>query len=65
MTLRVDHAPHRIADQHNVPTVLGWGSSLGRWLRQNNQQGNWVILEKDLNGEYWLSFQAGRPDWAP
>lgn len=64
-TVRVDHAPHRVADQRNVPTVLGWGPELGRWLRDNDQIGNWVLLEKDLNGRYWLSIQSDRPDWAP
>ncbi len=65
MTLRVDHAAHRVASQRNVPTILGWGTELGQWLRQNNQTGNWVLLEKDLNGNYWLSFRASKPDWAP
>lgn len=65
ITLQVDHAPHRVADQRNVPTVLGWGPELGRWLRDNDQTGSWVLLEKDLNGHYWLSIQSDRPDWAP
>lgn len=65
VTLRVDHAPHRVADQNNVPTVLGWGHEIGQWLRNNDQAGRWAVLEKDLDGHYWLSFQADKPEWAP
>ncbi len=65
VTLRVDHAPHRIADQDNVPTVLGWGREIGQWLRNNDQTDNWVVLEKGLDGRYWMSFRAEKPDWAP
>ncbi|MEM9752665.1 MAG: phospholipase D family protein [Planctomycetota bacterium] len=65
ITLRIDHAPHRVADQNNVPTVLGWGPKVGQWLRDNNQSGRWVAIEKDIDGRYWLSFQASKPEWAP
>lgn len=65
MTLRVDHAPHRVAEQNNVPTVLSWGSELGSWLREHSQVGNWVVFEKDVNGDYWLSVRAAKPRWVP
>lgn len=65
MTLKLDHGAHRVADQNNVPTVLSWGPELGSWLRENNQIGNWVAIEKDVNGDYWLSIQATKPAWAP
>lgn len=65
MTLRVDHAAHREADQNNVPTVLGWGTELGVWLRANSQVDNWVVLERDVDGTYWMSFTDTKPAWAP
>jgi hypothetical protein len=64
-TVLIDHAPHRVAGQGNVPTVIKWGPELGKWLRQNNKTGNWVVLEKDSANKYWLSIQPDKPDWAP
>lgn len=63
--LLVDHGEHRIADQNNVPTVLGWGHELAAWLKANPQTGNWVVLERDENGVNWLRIQGDAPDWAP
>ena len=63
--LLVDHAPHRAAGQHNVVTVLSWGSRLGRWLREHGQAGSWITIELDDRGEYWLRIQPAAPDWAP
>lgn len=63
--LRVDHAEHREADQNNVCTVLGWGTELGVWLRANSQVDNWVVLERDVDGRYWMSFTDTKPSWAP
>ncbi len=65
MTLKVDHGAHRVANQNNVPTVLSWGPELGVWLRDNNQVGHWVAMERDVNGDFWLSVQAVKPAWAP
>jgi hypothetical protein len=65
MTFKIDHGAHRVAGQSNVPTVLSWGTFLGEWLRNNNQIDNWVLIEKDVNGNYWLSIQATKPAWAP
>lgn len=64
-SLLVDHAPHRAAGQHNVVTVLSWGSRLGRWLREHGQAGSWITIELDDRGEYWLRIQPAAPDWAP
>ncbi len=63
--LLVDHAAHREAGQHNVVTVLSWGPTLGRWLRDHSQTGKWVIIELDDHGEYWLRIQSTAPVWAP
>lgn len=63
--LRVDHAPHREADQANVPTVLGWGPRLGAWLRANSEVGNWVLIERDAQGLFRLTITSERPEWAP
>ncbi len=63
--LLVDHAAHREAGQHNIVTVLSWGPTLGRWLRDHSQTGKWVIIELDDRGEYWLRIQSAAPTWAP
>jgi hypothetical protein len=65
MTLKIDHGTHRVANQNNIPTVVSWGATLGEWLRANDQKGKWVVIEKDENGDYWLSFQDTKPAWAP
>ena len=64
-SLLVDHAPHRAAGQHNVVTILSWGSRLGKWLRENGQTGSWITIELDDRGEYWLRIQRAEPEWAP
>ena len=64
-TLLVDHAPHRAAGQHNVVTVLSWGTEMAQWLREHSQTGNWVSIEQDDQGEYWLRLRAQAPAWAP
>ena len=64
-TLLVDHAPHRAAGQHNVVTVLSWGTEMAQWLREHSQTGNWVSIEQDDQGEYWLRLMAQAPAWAP
>lgn len=51
--LRVSHAPHRIAGQNNVPTVLHWGV-LSPLLRATNYTGLYVNLERTVEGEYNL-----------
>jgi len=65
VVLKIDHADHRAANQRNVTTVLSWGHQLGTWLRNNSQVDNWVILEKDTNDQFWISFANAQPDWAP
>lgn len=65
MTLLIDHAPHRAANQRNVVTVLSWGAEIGQWLRRNSQVGKWVSIELDDRGEYWLRINEQRPRWAP
>lgn len=60
-TLMIDHAPHRVAGQGNVPTVLSWGRDLGRLLSQTSHIGDWVILERDGNGNLSLTIQSSPP----
>ena len=64
-TLLVDHAPHRAAGQHNVVTVLSWGTETSQWLREHSQTGNWVSIELDDRGEYWMRIRDRAPSWAP
>lgn len=65
LTLKVDHALHRVADQANVATVLSWGSELGKELRKKNHVDHWVVIEGDAQGRYSLKIQAGKPVSAP
>ena len=64
-TLLVDHAPHRAAGQHNVVTVLSWGAETAQRLREHSQTGNWVSIELDDRGEYWMRIREQAPSWAP
>ena len=64
-TLRVDYDVRR-ADHANEPTtVIKWGPVLRAWLRGHNRTGEWVVIEKDVEGAFWLSFRAEKPEWAP
>jgi len=63
--LTVDHAPHRVAGQGNVPTVLSWGRDLGRELQRVNHVGSWVVITRDVNGRFALTIQRSHPAWAP
>lgn len=65
VTLLVDHAAHRAAGQHNVVTVLSWGTEMAQWLREHSQTGNWVSIELDDRGEYWMRVREQAPRWAP
>jgi len=58
--LHVDHAPHRIADQDNIPTVLAWGS-LGEQLRQRDCTGKFIVIERDEVGRFSLTIQDEPP----
>ncbi|WP_258802630.1 phospholipase D family protein [Pseudarthrobacter sp. NS4] len=49
----VSHAPHRIAGQGNVPTVLHWGP-LSQILRQGNFVDEVITLERIWAGRYRL-----------
>jgi hypothetical protein len=60
ITLRVDHAEHRIADQGNVPTLLHWGS-LGQTLRDTSYAGDYVLIEARSDGTFRLSIQPDEP----
>jgi hypothetical protein len=61
----VDHAWHREADQNNVPTVLAWGTEINGILTSTSHIGDWVVIERDANGNYSLKIQQNRPAWAP
>jgi len=63
-SLMVDHAPHRVAGQNNVPTVLAWGPELGRDLGQNSKVGEWVTVERFDGPRYVLTIQPNKPTWA-
>jgi hypothetical protein len=54
VNVRVDHAPHREAGQHNVPTILHWGTTLGAILRATDYTGRKVSLSWMSDGSYRL-----------
>jgi hypothetical protein len=54
-SLAIDHAPHRVADQNNVPTVLAWGPELMEILRRTNYSGKTVQLTRAPDGTFELS----------
>jgi hypothetical protein len=60
VTLRIDHAPHREADQNNVPTVLLWGE-LGERLRTTDYTDCYVILTKYEDRTYSLEIARTAP----
>lgn len=60
VTLRIDHAPHREADQDNVPTVLHWGD-LAPTLRDTNYANHYVILTRAEDGSYALEIARTAP----
>ncbi|MBI1370342.1 MAG: hypothetical protein GC162_17035 [Planctomycetes bacterium] len=64
-TLLVEYASHRADHAGEPTTVLKWGPALNQWLRDNNHTEYWIVLEKDINGRYWMSFQSDKPGWAP
>lgn len=59
MTFRVDHNPSREAGQNNVTTVLKWGP-MNAYLRANDHENDWVLIEK-LSDGYRLSIVAADP----
>ena len=64
-TLTVDHAPHREAEQNNVPTVLAWGTTINKVLTSTSHIDDWVIIERDTAGKFKLTIQQQKPTWAP
>lgn len=54
-TLKVDHAPHRVAEQNNVPTVLSWGHDIGRILVGTSHIEDTVTLERTTEGVFKLT----------
>jgi hypothetical protein len=63
-TLMIDYALHRVANQANVPTVLAWGTELGRELARTSRAGEWVVIERLPGPTYRLTIQPDAPDWA-
>ena len=55
MVLKVDHGPHREAQQGNVPTIVHWGRGLAADLRANDYSGQILVLERLDGGEYRLA----------
>lgn len=53
--LRISHDPARVSGQANVPTVLHWGTILGRGLRADNFIGHYVILERTEENDFRLT----------
>ncbi len=51
MVFRVDHAPHREADQNNVPTIVHW-DQLADELRMNDHTGGTITIESLDGGGY-------------
>jgi hypothetical protein len=60
--LMVDHAPHRIAGQANVPTILAWGHLLMKELKAHSYVGNYVVLEKYEDGTFGLEVKDDPPE---
>lgn len=54
ITLKVDHALHRIAGQNNIPTILAWGPELMKVLRRKRFTDKYVVLQKYASGDYSL-----------
>ena len=65
LRLKIDHAPHRVAGQGNVSTVLAWGTDIGQLLRAQSYVGYWVVIEHGTDGGFSLVIQVDKPDWAP
>ena len=61
LTLTIDHAPHRISGQANIPTVLAWGTVLGSRLTAASYVDEWVVIERDMSGAFSLAIQANQP----
>ena len=61
VTLKVDHALHRISNQKNIPTVLAWGPELEPLLVATSYTGNWVVIERNEQGAFSLTIQSARP----
>ncbi len=59
--LTIDHAPHRISGQANVPTVLAWGTALGSRLVAASYTDEWVVIERNQQGAFSLIIQAAKP----
>lgn len=60
--LRIDHAPHREADQNNVPTVLHWApSQLTSALRDRDFTDYYVVLAKHEDGRFGLEITRTAP----
>lgn len=53
--LVVDHAPHRVAGQHNVPTVLAWGYDLSQKLASQSYTNRTVTLYRTSSGTFRLT----------
>jgi len=61
-TLKIDHAPHRMSGQNNVPTVLIWGHELMRELTGHSYVGKYVVIEKYEDGSYGLKIADDAPE---
>lgn len=54
VTLRISHDPNRISGQANVPSVLHWGPMLGSRLRASNYVGQFITIERLVDGTFRL-----------
>ncbi len=59
-TFTIDHAPHREANQKNIPTVLAWGQ-LNRVMIRTSHVGDWVVIDRDSGGQFKLAIQSHQP----
>ena len=57
ISLTIDHAPHRVAGQGNVPTVLAWGTRLMRELTTTSHVGEVISLVRAEDGSFSLTIQ--------
>jgi len=58
--LKVDHAQHRVANQHNIATLIHWGH-LEPTFRRTDYTGAWVVLEALSSGRYRLTITRTNP----
>jgi hypothetical protein len=66
IALKIDHAQHRgQGPRRNSPTVLAWEPQINAILKASSHIDDWVLLERNENGDFKLTIQREKPSWAP